>query len=109
MSSKVLHGLDRDVYQIIRKFEDELERDSQGTDKGKKKPPKFTVSGVYDSIKRSNSSLARLKRRPLEDSIERILRLRKEERKEEDEEENLEQAQEESPKPKVMRQWLSSS
>lgn len=93
---RVLHGLDRDVYQIIRKLEDDHERNSPS------KPLKFTVSGVYDSIKRSNSSLARQKKRPLEDSIERVLRLRKEERKEEDEEEDLEEASAESPKTKVI-------
>lgn len=96
MPAKVLHGMDRDVYQIIRKFEDELDRDTN-----KNKQPKFTVAGVYDSIKRSNSSLARQKKRPLEDSIERVLRLRKEERKEEDEEEALEEVPDGSPKPKV--------
>lgn len=104
MPAKVLHGIDRDVYQIIRKFEDEHERDNESKDKNGKKQPKFTVAGIYDSIKRSNSSLARLKKRPLEDSIERVLRLRKEERKEEDEEEGLEDGEgefSETPKPKV--------
>lgn len=102
MPAKVLHGIDRDIYQIIRKLEDERERENESSNKPGNKPLKFTVSGVYDSIKRSNSSLARLKKRPLEDSIERILRLRKEERKEEDEEEALDNASPESPKPKVI-------
>ena len=100
MPPRSLHGLDRDVYQIVRKFEDEHERDTGGS-----KPPRFTVSAVYDWIKRSNSSLARQKKRPLEDSIERVLRLRKEERVEDDEEAALEDATpaptESSPKPKV--------
>ncbi|KAI1376099.1 AAA-domain-containing protein [Hypoxylon crocopeplum] len=114
MPAKVLHGLDHDVYQIIRKLEDELERDDQPSDKSRSKQPKFTVSGVYDSIKRSNSSLARQKKRPLEDSIERVLRLRKEERKEEDEEEALEEAPLESPKSKdrdyfVMNKHITKS
>ncbi|KAI4870692.1 AAA-domain-containing protein [Hypoxylon rubiginosum] len=109
MPAKVLHGMDRDVYQIIRKFEDELDRDTN-----KNKQPKFTVAGVYDSIKRSNSSLARQKKRPLEDSIERVLRLRKEERKEEDEEEALEEVPDGSPKPKerdyfVMNKHITKS
>ncbi|KAL7623998.1 Ribosome biogenesis ATPase rix7 [Parahypoxylon ruwenzoriense] len=113
MPAKVLHGLDRDVYQIVRKFEDEHER-NQSQEKGLSKPPKFTVAGVYDSIKRSNSSLARLKKRPLEDSIERVLRLRKEERKEEDEEEALDEVPPESPKPKerdyfVMNKQITKS
>ncbi|KAI0181469.1 AAA-domain-containing protein [Hypoxylon sp. FL1284] len=101
MPSRALHGIDRDVYQIIRKLEDEQERDTDT-----KKPPKFTVSGVYDSIKRSNSSLARLKKRPLEDSVERVLRLRKEQRKEEDEEEVLEEVAQEAPKPKERDYFL---
>ncbi|KAI1210319.1 AAA-domain-containing protein [Annulohypoxylon truncatum] len=98
MPPKSLHGIDRDVYQIIRKLEDDHERNN--SDKDGSKPLKFTISGVYDSIKRSNSSLGRLKKRPLEDSIERVLRIRKEERKEEDEEEALEEASMDSPKPK---------
>ncbi|XDG03385.1 hypothetical protein ABKA04_003000 [Annulohypoxylon sp. FPYF3050] len=112
MPAKTLHGLDRDIYRIIRKLEDEHERNN--ADKNGTKPLKFTISGVYDSIKRSNSSVARLKKRPLEDSIERILRLRKEERKEEDEEEALEDAPTDSPKPKerdyfVMNKHITKS
>lgn len=97
MPPRSLHGLDRDVYQIVRKFEDEHESVNSS------KPPRFTVSGVYDWIKRSNSSLARQKKRPLEDSIERVLRLRKEERLEDDEEAAMDEATpvEGSPKPKV--------
>ncbi|KAI1105065.1 AAA-domain-containing protein [Jackrogersella minutella] len=106
MPPKALQGLDRDIYQIIRKFEDEHERDNQSSDKIKHKPLKFTVFGVYDSIKRSNSSLARLKKRPLEDSIERVLRLRKEERIEEDEEDTLDETLQESPKPKERNSFL---
>ncbi|KAI2632037.1 AAA-domain-containing protein [Hypoxylon sp. NC1633] len=111
MPAKILHGIDRDVYQIVRKLEDERE---QSADKSGTKSLKFTVSGVYDSIKRSNSSLARMKKRPLEDSIERILRLRKEERKEEDEDEALEEAQIDSPKTKerdyfVMNKHITKS
>lgn len=97
MPPRTLHGLDRDVYQIVRKFEDEHERENSSN------PPRFTVSGVYDWIKKSNSSLARQKRRPLEDSIHRVLRLRKEERLEDDEEADLEDTgvDENSPRPKV--------
>lgn len=97
MPPRTLHGLDRDVYQIVRKFEDEHERENSS------KPPRFTVSGVYDWVKRSNSSLARQKKRPLEDSIERVLRLRKEERLEDDEEAALEEAEaaESEPQSKV--------
>jgi len=93
MPPRILQGIDRDVYQIIRKLEDQHVDD--------KKPHKFTISGVYDTIKHSNSSLARQKKRPLEDSIERVLRLRREERQEDDEEAEIEQALATSPKPKV--------
>ncbi len=90
----MLHGLDRDVYQIIRKFEDQHVDD--------KKPPKFTISGVYDAIKQSNSSLARQKKRPLEDAIDRVLRFRREEKQEDDEEADIEEAAATaSPNPKV--------
>ncbi|KAF5006643.1 hypothetical protein FDECE_6977 [Fusarium decemcellulare] len=61
-------GLDRDVYQILKKLED--------ANDGK---PFKSVSAVYDAIKRSNSSLSRQKKRPLEDSIDRVLQFRKEE------------------------------
>ncbi|KAI1195972.1 putative AAA family ATPase/60S ribosome export protein Rix7 [Nemania serpens] len=99
MPPRILHGLDRDVYQIIRKFEDQHADD--------KKPPRFTVSGVYDAIKQSNSSLARQKKRPLEDSIDRVLRLRREEKQEVDEEAEIEEAMAvPSPKSKERHHYL---
>ena len=99
MPPRLLQGLDRDVYQIIRKFEDQHVDD--------KKPPRFTISGVYDAIKQSNSSLARQKKRPLEDSIDRVLRLRKEERQEDDEEADIEEeAAAQPPKPKERDYYL---
>ncbi|CAM1509304.1 Fc.00g030430.m01.CDS01 [Cosmosporella sp. VM-42] len=61
-------GLDRDVYQIIKKMED--------ANDGK---PFKSISAAYEAIKRSNSSLSRQKKRPLEDSIERVLQFRKDE------------------------------
>ncbi|KAF5661277.1 hypothetical protein FHETE_8510 [Fusarium heterosporum] len=61
-------GLDRDVYQVLKKLED--------ANDGK---PFKTTSSVYEAIKRSNSSLSRQKKRPLEDSIDRVLQFRKEE------------------------------
>ncbi|KAK7920356.1 hypothetical protein PG985_008378 [Apiospora marii] len=85
--------LDRDVYQILRKLEDDHERNSS-------KPAKFTISGVYDMIKKSNSSVAREKKRPLEDAIERAMRLRKKERTENDEDEMMEDSPAEPPTPK---------
>ncbi|KAL5935868.1 Ribosome biogenesis ATPase rix7 [Pyricularia oryzae] len=66
------HNVDRDVYQIVKK----LESDGEGNRRSR-----LTVTSVYESIKASNSSLARQKRRPLEDSIERVLTYRKEELK----------------------------
>ncbi|KEY69540.1 hypothetical protein S7711_02075 [Stachybotrys chartarum IBT 7711] len=61
-------GLDRDVYQILKKLED--------ANDGK---PFKNVTSVYEAIKKSNSSLSRQKKRPLEDSIERVLQFRKKE------------------------------
>lgn len=72
-------GLDRDVYQIIRKFED----DNQGA--------RLTISAIYEYVQKSNSSLKRQKKRLLEDSIERALDVRREEAKaERDSDEELE-------------------
>lgn len=72
-------GLDRDVYHIIQKFE----HDNDGT--------KVTISAVYDYVQRSNSSLKRQKKRMLEDSIQRVLDVRREEaRAERDSDEELE-------------------
>ncbi|KAM0248214.1 hypothetical protein ACHAP5_003596 [Fusarium lateritium] len=61
-------GLDRDVYQVLKKLED--------ANDGK---PFKTTSAVYEAIKRSNSSLSRQKKRPLEDAIDRVLQFRKHE------------------------------
>ncbi|KAH7320256.1 P-loop containing nucleoside triphosphate hydrolase protein [Stachybotrys elegans] len=66
---RTLQGLDRDVYQILKKLEVSVNDNK----------PFSQVTVVYDAIKRSNSSLARFKKRPLEDSIERVLQFRKEE------------------------------
>lgn len=64
-------GLDRDVYQIVKKLEEE--RQSQNPPKNGKKRARLSVDGVYEIIKKSNSSLSRQKRKPLEDAIERVL------------------------------------
>ncbi|KAL6830454.1 P-loop containing nucleoside triphosphate hydrolase protein [Trichoderma sp. SZMC 28015] len=69
-------GLDRDVYQIIKKLEE--------ANDGK---PFKTITAAYDAIKRSNSSLSRQKKRPLEDSIDRVLQFRKEELEDSDDSE----------------------
>ncbi len=73
-------GLDREIYQIVLKLEEPEEEGGRR--------PRLTVGSVYDSIKRSNSSLARQKKRPLEDSIERVLAARKEHHKVDDEEDS---------------------
>ncbi|ODA77503.1 hypothetical protein RJ55_07132 [Drechmeria coniospora] len=61
--------LERDVYHIVRKLE-----------AGNDDKPFKSVTVVYDAIKRSNSSLGRQKKRPLEDAIDRVLQIRKQER-----------------------------
>ncbi len=86
-------GLDRDVYQIVLKLEEPEEEGGRR--------PRLTVGSVYDSIKRSNSSLARQKKRPLEDSIERVLAARKQHAKadeQEDSDDELEAREQERAK-----------
>lgn len=73
-------GLDREIYQIVLKLE---EPEVEG---GRR--PRLTVGSVYDSIKRSNSSLARQKKKPLEDSIERVLAARQKHHKADEEEDS---------------------
>jgi ribosome biogenesis ATPase len=86
MPISLRQGLDRDVYQVVRKYEDEFHSS------------KLTIRGIYEFIQRSNSSLKRQKKRILEDSIERVIDVRREECKvEKDSDEELEreiQAQE---------------
>ena len=53
-------GLDKEVYQVVRKYIDE-----------KNESPR--LSTVYDYIQRSNSSLKRRPKRQLEDSIDRVI------------------------------------
>src|SRR6478735_3029314 len=79
-------GLDRDVYLVLKKLED--------TNDGK---PFKTTTAVYEAIKGSNSSLSRQKRRPLEDSIDRVFQYRKEELGQDSS--DSEAALEEPPKP----------
>ena len=59
------------VYQIVRKLADDVEHGSSS------EPFELSVAGVYDSIKRSNSSLNRKSKRLLEDSIARVLEVLK--------------------------------
>ncbi|KAH6645807.1 P-loop containing nucleoside triphosphate hydrolase protein [Truncatella angustata] len=74
---RLTQRIDRDIYQIVLKLENDQAEKTARTGE----PPKFTIAGVYDIIKKSNSSLAREKKKPLEDSIYRVLHFRKEERK----------------------------
>lgn len=61
-------GLDKEVLQVIRKLIDEQPGEN----------PNLSIFTVSDWIKRSNSSLARKPRKQLEDSIERVLEVIKE-------------------------------
>jgi ribosome biogenesis ATPase len=56
-------GLDRDIYQIVRKYIDEKNES----------PLKLRITTIYESIQRSNSSLKRRPKKQLEDSIERVI------------------------------------
>lgn len=70
--------LDRDVYQIIKK----IEASHDGA-----KPFNRSVPAIYEAIKRSNSSLGRQKKRPLEDAIDRALQILNQEQQESDDSE----------------------
>ncbi|RAK93644.1 AAA family ATPase/60S ribosome export protein Rix7 [Aspergillus costaricaensis CBS 115574] len=61
-------GLDKDIYQIVRKIIDDNAENTQF---------RLSVSSIYDTIKRSNSSLNRKPKRILEDSIERVVEVLK--------------------------------
>ncbi|KAA6408008.1 MAG: ribosome biogenesis ATPase RIX7 [Lasallia pustulata] len=77
-------GLDKEVYQVVRKLVDEQDQ------YGGAQPPRLSVSIVYEKIKRSNSSLNRKSKKLLEDSIERVLGVLKEEAADNDEVESIE-------------------
>ncbi|KAL1956977.1 hypothetical protein VTO42DRAFT_6466 [Malbranchea cinnamomea] len=70
-------ALDREVYQVVRKLVDDQQFEGQ----------RLSVMLVYDRIKRSNSSLNRKPKKLLEDSIERVLAVIKDD---EDESESIE-------------------
>ncbi|RFU26041.1 hypothetical protein B7463_g10295, partial [Scytalidium lignicola] len=65
-------GLDKEIYQVVRKLADEQ---SQLLGGGRR----LTVPFVYDNIKSSNSSLKRRSKKLLEDAIDRVLLVMKEE------------------------------
>lgn len=82
--SSLTQSLDREIYQVVRKLADEQTQFDNGNG-GKR----LTVSAVYESIKRSNSSLKRKSKKLLEDSIDRVLRVMKEEQDDENDSESL--------------------
>ncbi|KAH6683283.1 ribosome biogenesis ATPase-like protein RIX7 [Halenospora varia] len=89
-------ALDREIYQVVRKLADEQYENGTGK--------KLTVSIVYDSIKHSNSSLKRRSKKLLEDSIDRVLLVLKDQEQELDDDESLDgdfDGLEEAPAPKL--------
>lgn len=65
---------------------------------------RLTISIVYDSIKNSNSSLKRRSKKLLEDCIDRVLRVIKEEEQELDDDESLDgdfEGIDEAPAPRL--------
>ena len=65
------------IYQVVRKLADEQAQYENGGGR-------LTISSVYDIIKHSNSSLKRRNRRQLEDSIDRVLLVFREEQDDSD-------------------------
>ncbi|KAJ4410762.1 Ribosome biogenesis ATPase rix7 [Didymella pomorum] len=68
-------GLDRDIYQIVRKYLDDKNES----------PLKLRISTIQDHIQRSNSSLKRRPKKQLEDSIERVIDVMREDEEVSDE------------------------
>ncbi|MCJ1390435.1 hypothetical protein MMC18_003294 [Xylographa bjoerkii] len=66
-------GLDKEIYQIVRKLADQQEQYEPN------RKTRLSVTSVYENIKRSNSSLNRKSKKLLEDSIDRVLSVLKEE------------------------------
>ncbi|CRK37787.1 hypothetical protein BN1708_007522 [Verticillium longisporum] len=107
------NSLDRDVYQIVKKLEDERTA-NQPKDR---KRAKLTILGVYDIIKKSNSSLARQKRKPLEDAIDRCLDFLKQEQSDSEDSEAALDEINESNKPEdrfllnrqMAKQWNATA
>ncbi|CAK45225.1 hypothetical protein CBS115989_7294 [Aspergillus niger] len=86
-------GLDKDIYQVVRKIIDDNAENAQF---------RLSVSSIYDTIKRSNSSLNRKPKRILEDSIERVVEVLKADVLGEDENDSIDgdfEGLEEQPAP----------
>src|SRR5690242_1473301 len=69
-------GLDRDIYQIVRKYLDDKNES----------PLKLRVSTIQEYIQKSNSSLKRRPKKQIEDSIERVIEVMREDESEVDDE-----------------------
>lgn len=70
-------GLDKEVYQVVRKYLDDKNES----------PLKLKITTIYDYISRSNSSLKRRSKKQLEDSIERVIDVIREDESGDDEDE----------------------
>ncbi|KAJ6036094.1 hypothetical protein N7540_000373 [Penicillium herquei] len=70
-------GLDREVYQVVRKIIDDQPDASR---------IRLSASAIYEQIKKSNSSLNRKPKKLLEDSVERVLEVIKADMGDDDEE-----------------------
>ncbi|EAT83951.1 hypothetical protein HBH56_157800 [Parastagonospora nodorum] len=73
-------GLDKEVYQIVRKYLDDKNES----------PLKLRLITIYEWIQRSNSSLKRRPKKQIEDSIERVIDVIREDESGDDEDELLE-------------------
>ncbi|KAJ2897801.1 ribosome biogenesis ATPase-like protein RIX7 [Zalerion maritima] len=91
------NGIDREVYQIVKKLEA-----AGNTDR-------LNGLTVYDHIKGSNSSLARQKKRPLEDAIDRVLAVRRLEKQRDEQEEDSDAVLERAVEEEDRRQHSGST
>jgi ribosome biogenesis ATPase len=73
-------GLDKEVYQVVRKYLDDKNES----------PLKLRVTTIYEYISRSNSSLKRRAKKQLEDSIDRVIDVIREDESGDDEDEMAE-------------------
>ncbi|OJJ49558.1 hypothetical protein ASPZODRAFT_149081 [Penicilliopsis zonata CBS 506.65] len=74
-------GLDREVYQVVRKIIDDQPENGK---------IRLSVPTIFETIKKSNSSLNRKPKKLLEDSIERVLEVVKSDVLGDDEEDSIE-------------------
>jgi ribosome biogenesis ATPase len=74
------HGLDRDIYQVVRKYLDEKNES----------PLKLRITTIYEYIQRSNSALKRRPKKQIEESIERVIDVLREDESDDEEDEMAE-------------------